>query len=55
LAERGDHEGFAAALERLVSDAGLRTQVVRGARAHVNETFTWDAMVGGNLAVYDAV
>jgi glycosyltransferase involved in cell wall biosynthesis len=55
LVPRGDHHAFANALGRVLADTELRGRLVLGAQAHVNATFTWDAMVRGNLAVYDAL
>lgn len=55
LVPRRDHQAFADALDRLLGDASLRARLVAGAQAHVKRTFTWDAMVEGNLRVYDEV
>ncbi len=53
LAARRDPAGFARQLARCVEDRALRDALVKAARAHADAHFSWDAMVRGNLRVYE--
>lgn len=46
---------LARALTRVLRDAELRSRLGAGGRVHVQDRFSVDAMVAGNLAVYDEV
>lgn len=46
---------FAQQLGRVIKDSQLRLNLARAAMAHVERTFSWTAMVEGNLRVYDEV
>ena len=45
LVERGDSEGLAAAISRLLSDPGLRRRMGAAGRRRVQQLFTWDGSV----------
>jgi len=55
LVAPGDVPALAAALRRLLGDAGLRQRYGSAARRLVEAEFSAAAMVAGNHAVYDAV
>lgn len=48
-----DAAALADALARVLGDRSLHARLVASARARVASAFSWDAMVAGNLAVYD--
>jgi glycosyltransferase involved in cell wall biosynthesis len=52
LVAPGDVMALTAAMERLLDDGALRTEMGRRGRAHVDAHFSLAAMVAGNLAVY---
>ena len=51
----GDDRSLASALDRLLTDEGLRDRMGAAARERVLASFTVSAMVDGTLAVYDEV
>ena len=55
LVERGDPEGLAQALERMLGDAALRTRLGEAARRHVAAGFSAEASVDRLLALYGEV
>jgi glycosyltransferase involved in cell wall biosynthesis len=55
LVERGDPDGLARALERLLRDAELRARLGEGARRHVAASFSAGASVDRLLALYREV
>ena len=55
LIEPGDVPALAAALDRLLGDAGLRAAMGRQGRQRVDALFAVAVMVAGNLAVYRQV
>ena len=52
LVEPGDAAGLAAALERLMSDPGLRRRMGEAGRRKFNEVFEFSACYARMLAVY---
>lgn len=55
LTEPGDVPALTAALDRLLTDDELRARLGAAGRARILREFSVEAMVRGNLAVYDAV
>lgn len=55
LIPRGDIAALTTALRRLLDDADLRRQMGEAGRARILAEFSVDAMVTGNLAVYNKV
>jgi glycosyltransferase involved in cell wall biosynthesis len=55
LVERGDVDGLARAIVRLLDDAGLRERLGERARRHVEERFDPKASVDRLVALYDEV
>lgn len=55
LIEPGDAPALARALIALLRDPGLRARYGQAGRAWVEQTFSIDTMVSGNLAVYHSV
>jgi glycosyltransferase involved in cell wall biosynthesis len=55
LIPRGDSAALTAALRRLLDDPALRRQMGAAGRARILAEFSVDAMVSGNLAIYNAV
>lgn len=55
LVPPGDADALAAALIRLLREAPLRRRLGEAARRHVQAHFSIEAMVAGNLAVYESV
>lgn len=55
LIPRGDIAALGTALRRLLDDAGLRKQMGEAGRARILSEFSVDAMVSGNLAIYNTV
>lgn len=55
LIPRGDVAALTAALRRLLDDAGLRKQMGEAGRARILAEFSVEAMVNGNLAIYNKV
>lgn len=55
LAERGDVEGLAAALKRVVADGQLAAQLSGQACAHVGAAYAWPSLAGRVHEVYAAV
>ncbi|MDY6813618.1 MAG: glycosyltransferase [Pseudomonadota bacterium] len=55
LVPPGDADALAAALIRLLREAPLRRRLGEAARQHVQAHFSTEAMVAGNLAVYESL
>src|SRR6185312_12150781 len=55
LVERGDHEGLAAAISRLLADARLRERMGNAGRERVRQLFTWERAVSRLEELYDGV
>jgi glycosyltransferase involved in cell wall biosynthesis len=53
LAPAKDFQKFAENLERLLRDSALLEKLRQAATAHVIREFSLDAMVNGNLRVYE--
>jgi len=47
----GDHEAMAAALARVIDDAGLRSRLVQCGRARAS-SFTWDSAATSMVELY---
>ena len=52
LVERGDAEGLATAIARLLGDPALRARMGAAGRARVRELFTWDRAAGRLTELY---
>src|SRR6185436_950355 len=52
LVPREDHAALAAALNRVLSDRALATELAAAGPRRVAQAFTLDAMIDGTLAVY---
>ena len=52
LSNKGDAEGLADNLEKLIQEPALRKELNTKARAWIDREFSVKAMVGGNLSVY---
>jgi len=52
LVKRGDTAGYGAAVARLLGDPSLAAHLARAGRAHIEENFSYDAMVSGTLNLY---
>ncbi|WP_019139765.1 glycosyltransferase [Noviherbaspirillum massiliense] len=55
LIPRGDVAALTAALRRLLDDPGLRRRMGETGRARILSEFSVDAMVNGNLAIYNTL
>jgi glycosyltransferase involved in cell wall biosynthesis len=55
LVERGDSEGLAAAICKLLSDPQMRERMGAAGRARVRRLFTWERTVGRLQELYDGV
>jgi glycosyltransferase involved in cell wall biosynthesis len=55
LVERGDSEGLAAAIARLLSDGHLRERMGAAGRERVRQLFTWDRNVARLEELYESV
>lgn len=55
LVEPGDDAGLAAAIERLFSDATLRTRLVENASRYLEEKFSWEAHIAGLEGLFQSV
>jgi glycosyltransferase involved in cell wall biosynthesis len=55
LVERGDSEGLAAAISRLLADAHLRERMGAAGRERVRQLFTWERTVGRLEELYETV
>lgn len=55
LVERGDEQGLAAAIEKLLADPALRARMGAAGRARVRERFTWERSVARLEELYGAV
>ena len=55
LVERGDHEGLAAAISRLLSDPHLRERMGAAGRERVRQLFTWERSVSRLEELYESV
>lgn len=55
LIPRGDVAALTAALRRLIDDPDLRRRMGQAGRARILSEFSVDAMVNGNLAIYNMV
>ena len=55
LVERGDTEGLAAAISRLLADPHLRERMGAAGRQRVQELFTWERSVARLEELYDSI
>jgi glycosyltransferase involved in cell wall biosynthesis len=55
LVERGDGDGLAAAIEKLLSDPQLRRRMGAAGRRRVQQLFTWERSVARLEELYDSV
>ena len=55
LVERGDSEGLAAAIARLLADAPMRARMGAAGRERVRQLFTWERAVGRLEDLYEGV
>lgn len=53
LVPPGDVQALRAALERLLGDAGLRKRMGEAARKRIRERFSWDAVTGATIRLYE--
>lgn len=55
LASPDRPDEFASAIEKLMADPVLRQQLVHNAQVHIDKNFSLEAMVNGNLQIYEEV
>jgi len=55
LVERGDHEGLAAAISRLLSDPHLRERMGAAGRERVRQLFTWERNIARLEELYESI
>jgi glycosyltransferase involved in cell wall biosynthesis len=55
VVEKENPEATAEALEKLISDSGLRSEMGRNGRAKVLNEYNWKGSVEKMLSVYDSI